>query len=312
MSMEDLLVDFYNGAWALEKIAAWAYVGAHREEIRERVTAFEKSYAKLVDLHARGKLGVGAADFLPENLERARRLVLLLGSGPESQGPQHAAAEIHDLAERCLRSLTRTEAPAASTEPAPEPRSFIDQTELEVGATDRASFQTLGFPPRSTILRVVVSEPARCVVVQFQLQGDPPPARRLFVRRFDEELYRELVPHEEGHDIDDPTPSPTTPYVYFNRTLWKDWGGTRGGDWDGLFRVHCESLAVDCLLSSALSPSTRISRILGISGDGARLHVVGSSTKARVDGGTVDYGVADLDLATLEMRPLAALRATFV
>jgi hypothetical protein len=100
--------------------------------------------------------------------------------------------------------------------------------------------------------------------------------------------------------------------VYFNRTLWKDWEGTRGGDWDGLFRVHCESLAVDCLLSSDLSPSTRISRILGISGDGTRLHVVGSSTKARADGGTVDYGVAELDLATLEMRPLTALRATFV
>jgi hypothetical protein len=47
-------------------------------------------------------------------------------------------------------------------------------------------------------------------------------------------------------------------------------------------------------------------------GDGTRLHVVGSSSKSRADGYTVHYGVAELDLATLEMRHLTALRATFV
>lgn len=173
-------------------------------------------------------------------------------------------------------------------------------------------FETLGFPYRSTILRLVVSEPARSLVVQFQVQSDPEPSRRLFARRFDEERYHELVPHEEGHDIGDPTPSPTTPYVYFNRTIWKDWGGTRGGNWDGMFRVDCESRAVECLLSPTMSPSTSVSRILGISGDGSRLHVVGSSTEPGTGGCTVHYGVSELDLATLEMRPLAALRATFV
>ena len=132
------------------------------------------------------------------------------------------------------------------------------------------------------------------------------------MRRFDEEGYQELVPHEEGQDIEDPTPSPTTPHVYFNRLLWKDWDGDRGGNWDGLYRVDCGSRAVECLLSPAMSPSTRISGILGISGDGTRLHVVGSSTKSGADRCTVHYGVAELDLATLEMRPLTALRATFV
>lgn len=174
------------------------------------------------------------------------------------------------------------------------------------------AFQALGFPHRSTILRLLVSAPARSLVVQFQVQGDPAPSRRLFVRRFDEERYSELVPHEEGYDIEDPTPSPTTPHVYFNRIVWSDWEGTRGGRWDGLFRVDCESRAVECLLSPATSPSTPISRILGINGDGTHLHVVGSSATSGADGCTVHYGVADLDIATREMRPLTALRATFV
>src|SRR5512140_1585453 len=98
-------------------------------------------------------------------------------------------------------------------------------------------FEALGFPHRSTILRVIVSEPARSLVVQFQVQSDPDHSRRLFARRFDEAKYHELVPHEEGHDVNDPTPSPTTPYVYFNRIIWKDWDGDRGGNWDGMFRV---------------------------------------------------------------------------
>ena len=173
-------------------------------------------------------------------------------------------------------------------------------------------FEAVGFPHRSTILRIVVSEPARSLVVQFQVQSDAAPSKRLFVRRFDENKYHELVPHGEGYDVNDPTPSPTTPHVYFNRLVWSDWDGERGGNWDGLFRVNCESRGVECLLSPTMSPSTRISNILGISGDGARLYVIGSSAKSGADHATVHYGVADLDLVTLEMRPLTALRATFV
>ncbi len=173
-------------------------------------------------------------------------------------------------------------------------------------------FEAVGFPYRSTILRVVVSEPARSLVVQFEVQSDPKYSKRLFARRFDEKLYHELVPHEEGYDVNDPTPSPKTTQVYFNRLVWKDWDGDRGGEWDGLFRVDCETRSVECLLSKAISPSTRISGILGISGDGASLCVVGSSTTPGTDGCRIDYGVARLDLTTLEMHPLTALRATFV
>jgi hypothetical protein len=183
---------------------------------------------------------------------------------------------------------------------------------VERDVTDVMGFQAVGFPPRSTILRVVVSEPARSLVVQFQVQDAPTPSKRLFARRFDEERYHELVPHEEGHDVNDPTPSPTTPYVYFNRIVWKDWEGTPGGNWGGLFRVSCEGGGVECLLSPATNPTVQISSILGISGDGARLHVVGSSTSPGADGCAIQYGVAQLELATLGMRSLTPLRATFV
>jgi hypothetical protein len=171
------------------------------------------------------------------------------------------------------------------------------------------SFEALGFPHRSTILRVAISMPARSLVVQFQVQTDRNPSRRLFARRFDEKMYHALVPHEEGHDIQDPTPSPTTPQVYFNRFLYRDREGNWGGNWDGLYRVDCESRAVERLLSRS---ENFISNILGISGDGASLYVVGSAAASEADACRIQYGVAELDLATLEMRPLTALRATFV
>lgn len=151
--------------------------------------------------------------------------------------------------------------------------------------------------------------PARSLVVQVQVQTDPDPSRRLFARRFDEERYHVLVPHEEGHDIQDPTPSPTTPHVYFNRFLFRDFDGSRGGNWGGLYRVDCESGAVECLLSRS---ADFISKILGISGDGASLYVVGGAGAPEADGCRFHYGVAELDLETLEMRPLTALRAMFV
>lgn len=174
-------------------------------------------------------------------------------------------------------------------------------------------FEALGFPHRSTILRVAVAMPARSLVVQFQVQTDPNPSRRLFARRFDEKKYHALVPHEEGHDIQDLAPSPTTPHVYFNRFLRSWCDGSWGGNWDGLYKVDCESRAVECLLSRSTNGSAFISNILGISGDGASLYVVGSAAAMEsADSCRIQYGVAELDLATLEMRPLTALRATFV
>lgn len=179
-------------------------------------------------------------------------------------------------------------------------------------------FEALGFPHRSTILRRAVCMPARSLVVQFQVQTDREPSRRLFVRRFDEKKYHALVPHEEGHDIESLTPSPTTPHVYFNRMIWRDWDGDWGGTFDGLYRVDCESGAVECLASPSKNASALPSTILGISGDGASLYVVGGAAGPveEVEADTrriqIHYGVAELDLATLEMRPLTALRAMFV
>jgi hypothetical protein len=173
-------------------------------------------------------------------------------------------------------------------------------------------FEALGFPHRSRIRRVAVSMPARSLVVQFQVQTDPDPSMRLFARRFDEKRYHALVPHEEGHNIESMAPSPTTPHVYFNRFLWGYCDDSRGLNWDGLYRVDCESLAVECLLSRSTGGSASVSEILGISGDGASLYVVGGAGAPEANSRRIHYGVAELDLATLEMRPLTELRATFV
>jgi hypothetical protein len=105
VSLEAQLVDFYNGAHLLEMIASWAYVLANPQTVLDGVASFEKTYEELVELHAAGKLGVGAADFSRENLERVKLLGRLLRPGFGSIESREAIEEIQALAERCVRGL---------------------------------------------------------------------------------------------------------------------------------------------------------------------------------------------------------------
>ena len=107
---EQLMVDFYNGAHVLDVIAKWAYAVANRQVVLERFISFEKAYEQLVELHAAGKLGGGAADFSAENLERVKCINRLIQPGLDSGEARQAAPEIHALAEQCMRALTRNDA----------------------------------------------------------------------------------------------------------------------------------------------------------------------------------------------------------
>ncbi|WP_437675377.1 hypothetical protein [Sorangium sp. So ce131] len=111
--VEELLVNFYNGAHALELVAAWASAVANREVVHETLALFEKSYERLVELHAAGKLGAGTAEFSAVNLEVVKRINQLIGPGLDSNEARKAAREIHALAERCVRALKGSDAPPA-------------------------------------------------------------------------------------------------------------------------------------------------------------------------------------------------------
>ncbi|MDI3290752.1 hypothetical protein [Polyangium sp. 15x6] len=102
----DKVADFYNGLYALQSIAAWAYVVANRERILELLDAFEKAYEQMIPLHAAGKIGAGDAEFTAENLDRVKRIRLLLQPGLDSNEAMQAAPEILALAERCWKALT--------------------------------------------------------------------------------------------------------------------------------------------------------------------------------------------------------------
>jgi hypothetical protein len=93
----------------LEIVAAWAYAVANPKAVVDHIASFEKSYEGLVGPHATGKLGVGAADFSAENLELVKRLSRLIQPGLDSSEARLAAQEIHDLAERCVQGLKRSE-----------------------------------------------------------------------------------------------------------------------------------------------------------------------------------------------------------
>ncbi|KYG02151.1 hypothetical protein [Sorangium sp. So ce341] len=109
MDIEDSLVDFYNGAHALDVVAAWAYVVANRRDVLERLASFEKAYERLIELHAAGKIGVGTADFSAGNLELVKRVNRLIAPGFDSDEARQSAQEIHALAERCVRALKESD-----------------------------------------------------------------------------------------------------------------------------------------------------------------------------------------------------------
>lgn len=111
MDTEKLLIEFYNGARTLEILAAWAYVVANPGPVLEQVGSFEKAYACLIDLHKEGKLGVGAADFSAENLERIKHIHRLIQLGTDSDEGRRGAEQIYVLAKQCIEALTRTETP---------------------------------------------------------------------------------------------------------------------------------------------------------------------------------------------------------
>lgn len=105
MSIEPTMVDFYNGVVVLKRLSAWAYVEANRRLVLDEVASFAAAYEKLVQLHAEGKLGVGEADFSPENLERVKRVLALIQAGLDTDEARNTSGELHDLAERCLKGL---------------------------------------------------------------------------------------------------------------------------------------------------------------------------------------------------------------
>ncbi|WP_437602474.1 hypothetical protein WMF28_12735 [Sorangium sp. So ce590] len=109
MDIEELLVDFYNGAHTLDVVAAWAYVVANRQAVLERLASFQRAYERLIELHAAGKIGVGTADFSAGNLELVKRINRLIGPGFDSDEARQAAQEIHTLAERCVGALKESD-----------------------------------------------------------------------------------------------------------------------------------------------------------------------------------------------------------
>jgi hypothetical protein len=103
--LAEQMSDFYNGAYSLEKLSAWAYVVANQQMIIEHLALFERAYAELLRLHAAGRLGAGAADFSEEHLESVKRINELIRQGLDRREVHDAAQEVQALAEQCLQRL---------------------------------------------------------------------------------------------------------------------------------------------------------------------------------------------------------------
>lgn len=107
METEELLVNFYNGMHALEMVATWTEVGTNGQAVLEKIDSFEEAYERLIDLHDRGRLGVGDADFSAENLERVKHLRRLVQQAMVGGEAPQTLAEIRALSEQCVRALKR-------------------------------------------------------------------------------------------------------------------------------------------------------------------------------------------------------------
>ena len=105
MDLTEKMVDFYNGAIVLDKLAGWAFVTAKGQAVLDQLVAFRAAYEELIGLHEAGKLEAGGAELSRDVLERIDRIVALLQPGLDSGEARAAAEELASLADRCVRAL---------------------------------------------------------------------------------------------------------------------------------------------------------------------------------------------------------------
>lgn len=103
---------FYNGASMLQQLAGWAYVIANPREVLQHVSALEKTYEQLLELHTAGQLNAGASEFSADDLARIKRIGRLIQAGLDSDEAHQSAQEIHTLSVQCLEALHGRGAPA--------------------------------------------------------------------------------------------------------------------------------------------------------------------------------------------------------
>jgi hypothetical protein len=101
----DLMSDLGHGLGLMAVLAGRNPAIVSLEETLELFAAFEAAYGPLADLQAVGRFDMGRGILSPELRERITRLGALLRLPPESTEAKDAAAEIHVLAEECLRML---------------------------------------------------------------------------------------------------------------------------------------------------------------------------------------------------------------
>lgn len=101
MDAEQLAIDFYNGAGALQLLSAWGRVMADPQAICELIPKLERAFVELGHLQDEGKLYRVNVLASTETLEAIRRLQDLIKLGLDA--PQ--AHEIHTVAEQCLNAI---------------------------------------------------------------------------------------------------------------------------------------------------------------------------------------------------------------
>lgn len=114
MDVEQLAIDFYNGAGALHRLSAWGRVMAEPQAICELVPKLERAFTELARLQNEGKINNVAALSSTETLEAIRRINDLIKMGLDGPLALQHAGEIHTLAEQCLQTLKSDPATVAT------------------------------------------------------------------------------------------------------------------------------------------------------------------------------------------------------
>ena len=169
-----------------------------------------------------------------------------------------------------------------------------------------ATPQDLGFPTGTIFRSLLVSEPAQTLVAHVSVPSDPKTCERLFARQIQESRYRELVRADGCNSWEHPVASASEPVVFALGMEWQNGGGHHRG----IYRIPLQSGAAEILLART-AKAWWVSRLLGISADGAKLLVVRADVERVPDGAKARYSVQSLDLRTCEFQCLAELPAIF-
>jgi hypothetical protein len=196
---------------------------------------------------------------------------------------------------------------------------FLSVTSAEATLSNQSEWEIEGIPPGYGFAQLLYNPPSGILIIELchgtSQQFLP---NRLFLRHKDAEGYRHLGMPEETCSQESAVTSPGQPTLFFNSNRLKIQGDRVSGEWDGLYSVDLEKLAiVRCASQETLKlpppyNDCWVTNLLSLSADGEVLYLtIGLCEMSGSTRQKIAYYLAQFEVATRTLQTISKLRAAF-